>query len=103
MDIDSKELSKKNGKEDTSTYVAVDGKVYDISESRLWKNGTHMNRHEAGKDLSEDLKAAPHGAEVLEKFTLVGKLKKSDQDEVRPPIPEWLHNFLDFFVCGSGR
>ena len=53
-----------------------------------------MNRHEAGKDLSDDLNTAPHGTEVFNKFVQVGTLKKSDQDEARPPIPEWLHNFL---------
>ena len=94
MEINIKELSQNNGQDGTSTYIAVDGKVYDVSESRLWKSGIHMSRHEAGKDLSDDLKTAPHGIKVLNKFVQVGTLKKSDQDEARPPIPEWLHNFF---------
>jgi predicted heme/steroid binding protein len=38
------ELAKYNGKEGQPVYVAYDGKVYDVSESKLWKTGAHMMR-----------------------------------------------------------
>jgi predicted heme/steroid binding protein len=47
------------------------GKVYDVTGSRLWPEGRHARRHDAWQDLTGALAGAPHGAEVLERFTLV--------------------------------
>lgn len=69
------ELKKYNGKGDNPAYVAHDGKIYDVSKSRLWKRGLHMNRHLAGEDLTSMLEAAPHKEEVLERVPVVGELK----------------------------
>jgi predicted heme/steroid binding protein/uncharacterized membrane protein len=74
--IDSEELSKCNGKDGSPVYIAHRGKVYDVSESKLWKTGLHMKRHAAGKDLTTDIQAAPHGPEVLERYSQVGVLEK---------------------------
>ncbi len=93
-EINRKELAQNNGKEGKATHVAVKGKVYDVSDSKRWKNGLHMNRHEAGQDLSDNLKAAPHGEEVLEKFTHIGVVKP-DESKEKPPIPGWLFNLLE--------
>jgi predicted heme/steroid binding protein/uncharacterized membrane protein len=54
------------------TLVAVNGTVYDVSPSKRWAGGKHMNRHRAGSDLTDAIKAAPHGPEVLERFEVVG-------------------------------
>ena len=81
------DLAKNNGQDDAPTYVAVDGKVYDVSESKMWKKGKHMNRHNAGADLSTDIKAAPHGMEVFEKFTMVGSLAEEEDDDLDPKAP----------------
>ncbi len=43
--FDSKELSKFNGKEKRPAYVAYQGRVIDVSQSKLWKGGLHMTRH----------------------------------------------------------
>lgn len=94
MIVDPKVLAENNGKAGKPTYVAVNGEVYDISKSNLWEDGEHMNRHKAGKDLSNDLHAAPHGTEVLEKFTRVGTLEIMPGEQVRPPIPAWLDALL---------
>jgi predicted heme/steroid binding protein/uncharacterized membrane protein len=75
--------------------VAVDGYVYDVSASKLWKGGLHMKRHHAGRDLSGDIAAAPHGREVLEKVRRVGTLKKEAAGE--RPVPAWLAGLLDRF------
>lgn len=61
----TKELARYNGKQGNPVYVAVDGKVYDVSKSALWRDGTHMGQHVAGRDLTLELNAAPHGSEVL--------------------------------------
>jgi len=54
------------------TLVAVNGTVYDVSASKRWAGGKHMNRHRAGANLTDAIKAAPHGPEVLERFAVVG-------------------------------
>lgn len=60
-----------DGKEGRSAYIAYKGQIFDVTESKLWQNGIHMNRHLAGNDLTEELKQAPHGEEVLERFPQV--------------------------------
>lgn len=71
------ELGKYNGKNGMPIFVAYQGKVYDVSGSFLWKKGKHQVLHKAGLDLTENLKVAPHGAEMLEKFPVVGILEHS--------------------------
>ncbi len=70
------ELKKYDGNED-SNYVACDSKVYDVSSSFLWKNGKHQVTHQAGYDLTEALKEAPHGPDMLERYPIVGELVDS--------------------------
>ena len=69
------ELKKYDGSQGTS-YVAYRGKVYDVSGSFHWKKGAHQVSHKAGQDLAEALKQAPHGADLLKKFPVVGKLEE---------------------------
>jgi len=71
----SKELESFNGKKGMPGYTSYQGKVYDISQSSLWVDGEHMDNHLAGKDLTQEISAAPHGAEVFDRFTQVGTLK----------------------------
>lgn len=68
------ELAQYDGKDGRKAYFAYKGKVYDVTESRMWKQGTHMRRHNAGEDLTEALSAAPHAEEVLVRFPMVGEL-----------------------------
>ncbi len=56
-------------------YVAYAGKVYDVSPSFQWQKGVHQVSHHAGCDLTDVLKKAPHGADILEKFPVVGEFK----------------------------
>jgi len=69
-----KELEEINGKNGKPAYIAYQGKVYDISESNLWRDVEHMGMHQAGKDLTEELELAPHREEVFEKAKLIGEL-----------------------------
>jgi len=68
------ELRYYDGKEGRPAYVAFGGKVYDVSSSFLWKGGCHQVLHSAGEDLTEALRKAPHGVELLERFPVVGEL-----------------------------
>ncbi len=72
------ELSKCDGQNNGSAFVAYKGLVYDVSESFLWRGGEHQVLHRAGKDLTDDLKDAPHGPDMLEKFPVVGTLQKDE-------------------------
>jgi predicted heme/steroid binding protein len=77
-EFSSEELRRYNGKNGAPAYIAYEGKVYDVSGSFLWKDGNHEVLHNAGMDLTEVMKDAPHSANVLEKFPLVGTLSKSN-------------------------
>ncbi len=95
-EITSEELLFFNGKDGKPVYIAFQEKVYDVSKSPLWAKGLHMNRHPAGKDLTGDLSAAPHGTEVLERYPQVGVLKKRPLEELKH-LPSALQNFLRRF------
>jgi predicted heme/steroid binding protein len=71
----TKELEEYNGKNGKLAYIAYQGKVYDATDSDLWRDGEHMGLHEAGKDITEELELAPHREEVLERIKLVGTLE----------------------------
>lgn len=75
--LTNEDLKNSTSQDGNPNLVAVNGKVYDISTSQLWKNGHHMNRHVAGMDLSEAIRQAPHGLDRLDRVTLLGELKSS--------------------------
>jgi len=45
------QLKQFDGKAGKLIYVAIKGKVYDVSRSDLWIDGDHQNVHSAGEDL----------------------------------------------------
>jgi len=94
-EIDIQTLSEGTGKGGRPVLVAYEGKVYDLSMSKLWNTGLHMNRHHAGKDLTSDIHAAPHTPEVLQKFPQVGVLKETLNIERK--IPKALSKILNQF------
>jgi len=67
------QLSLRNGNDREEVWVAYNGKVYDVTQSRLWRNGRHY-QHWAGQDLTDQLINAPHTANVFDKFKPIGEL-----------------------------
>lgn len=63
----------RNGQDREEIWIAYKGIIYDVSNSRLWKNGTHYE-HWSGQDLTDELKDAPHTERVFEKLKIIGKL-----------------------------
>ena len=47
----------------------------DVSSSTRWTSGNHEGVHQAGQDLTEALKSAPHVRTVIERFPTVGRLE----------------------------
>jgi predicted heme/steroid binding protein len=67
------QLALRNGQDKPEIWVAFEGKIYDVTTSRLWRNGKHYE-HWAGQDLTDELKDAPHSRSVFEKFKVIGIL-----------------------------
>ena len=92
-EFDAAELAKFNGENGNPVYVVYKSNVYDITGSKLWRNGMHMKRHHAGRDLTVDIQGAPHEPDVLERYPQVGTLKKEVSEVAELKIPaalEWL-------------
>jgi predicted heme/steroid binding protein/uncharacterized membrane protein len=90
QEFDATELQKYDGNEGRPIYVAYKGKVYDVSNSKLWRNGLHMKRHHAGQDLTADIQGAPHEPDVLDRYPQIGTLRKEAEAQVVPPLLSWL-------------
>ena len=75
------ELAGFDGRDGRAAYVAVGGTIYDVTASPLWQGGDHQGAHQAGQDLTEALKGAPHVRAVVERFPVVGRLEEP------PPAP----------------
>lgn len=73
-DMASDELSQYDGKEGRPGYIAYKGIIYDVTSSKLWRDGGHLKKHSAGTDLTDILKTAPHGEEKVLKMPLIGRL-----------------------------
>ncbi len=84
-EFDLESLAEFNGMNGKPAYVACRGKVYDVSKSRLWKGGSHMKRHYAGEDLTDDIESAPHTIEMLAKVPQVGVMKQPEEKD--RPVP----------------
>lgn len=68
------QLALRNGQDREEIWVAYKSKIYDVSTSRLWRDGKHYE-HWAGQDLTSELEDAPHTDRVFQKFSIVGELK----------------------------
>ncbi len=67
------QLGLRNGQDRDEIWIAYQGLIYDVTESRMWRNGRHYE-HWAGQDLTPELPDAPHNEEVFRKFKVVGQL-----------------------------
>jgi predicted heme/steroid binding protein/uncharacterized membrane protein len=117
-EIDQEKLASCDGSEGRPTYISAGGRVIDVSASPLWKGGTHMARHHAGRDLTADIEAAPHGTEVLDRYPQVGVLRQGSAPAPnvpalvaallvrypmlrRHPHPAAVHFPIVFSLCAS--
>lgn len=69
------ELERFNGRDGNSAYVAVDGTIYDVTESSFWRSGNHFGL-QAGKDLTEQFYSChSNKLESMRGIKIVGILK----------------------------
>jgi predicted heme/steroid binding protein len=67
------QLSLRNGQDKPEVWIAYRGFVYEVTASRLWRQGKHYE-HWAGQDLTDELPDAPHTDEVFSRFKVIGTL-----------------------------
>ena len=68
------QLALRNGQDKPEIWIAFQGVIYDVTMSKMWRNGKHYEPW-AGQDLTEELSDAPHSKQVFEKFTAIGQLE----------------------------
>ncbi|MDZ4713957.1 MAG: cytochrome b5 domain-containing protein [Cytophagales bacterium] len=71
--ITGAQLALRNGQDKPEIWIAYQGNVYEVTASRLWRDGKHYE-HWAGQDLTDELKDAPHTEEVFARFKVIGVL-----------------------------
>ena len=81
------DLAMYDGKNGNKAYIAVDSVIYDVSNSKSWKNGEHKRGTKAGFDHSESIMKSPHGKSVIKKLKIVGKLIPTVKAAVAPMTP----------------
>lgn len=68
------QLALRNGQDKPEIWIAFQKIIYDVTDSRLWRNGRHYE-HWAGQDLTEELEQAPHTLKVFDRFKEIGRLE----------------------------
>lgn len=93
-ELTPEQLADFDGKDNRPAYVAYKGMIYDMTNSRLWKNGAHMVKHHAGTDLTPDLAKAPHTEDKVLAMPQVAMLVAEDRKPERP-----FHERLFYFFA----
>ena len=75
------ELANYDGQNGRRAYIAVNGTIYDVTDSSRWENGLHPPDHQAGQDLTEELAKAPHVRAVVERFPVIGRLEEDAPEQ----------------------
>ena len=82
-----------DGRDGRPAYIAYKGIVYEVTRGRLWKNGQHAMKHPAGADLTEMLKAAPHGEDKIFAMPQVGSLSETPETPKKPFVVKLFYFF----------
>lgn len=93
-DVTPEQLAQFDGKEGRPAYIGYKGMIYNVTGSRFWKNGAHMVKHLAGRDLTDALKGAPHAEDKVLAMQQIGILVTTDHKPERP-----FHERLFYFFA----
>jgi predicted heme/steroid binding protein len=99
QDLTAEELHSFDGKEGRPAFIAYRGKIYDVTNSKLWKEGSHARKHHAGRDLTDALKTAPHAEDKILSMPEVGKLIAEGQ-KIPRPLPERVFYIFAYLNLG---
>jgi predicted heme/steroid binding protein/uncharacterized membrane protein len=88
------ELRQFDGKDGRPAYIGYKGIVYDVTASRLWKNGLHVMKHGAGNDLTAFIQNAPHGEDKVLTLPRIAELQTGAAPAARP-----FHERLFYFFA----
>ena len=88
LELDLEDLALFDGSEKRKALVGIDGRIFEVTGRNLWRKGIHPGGHRAGTDLSDAFGEAPHGKEVFERVTPVGRLL-GKRLEGKRPSPGW--------------
>lgn len=78
LELTLEELAYYDGKDGKPAYIAVQGKIYDVTNSSFWRNGGH-NGYQAGQDLTDAIiNQSPHGLSNLENVPMIGTIISGD-------------------------
>jgi predicted heme/steroid binding protein len=83
-DLTVDELAGYDGQEGRPAYVGFEGKIYDVTNSRLWNRGAHVKRHKAGYDLTSMIAQAPHGSDKMVAMPVVGSILSEEKNGSTP-------------------
>jgi len=76
LSLTLEELATYDGSNGNPAYIAIDGVIYDVTNSKAWNEGKH-NGYVAGKDLTVEMRdVSPHGFSKLDGISIVGKIKE---------------------------
>lgn len=96
------ELSQYDGEDDNDAYIAVDGYVYDVTDSTQWMEGSHQGSVTAGQDLTEAMdNNERHGREMLERVPRIGILL-DENDSSDDDADDDADDYTDDTDTGSG-
>ncbi len=99
QDLTPEELHSFDGSEGKPAFVAYGGRIYDVTRSKLWKDGAHARKHLAGQDLTAALRTSPHGEDKVLAMPEVGKLLAAGQ-KIPKPLPERVFYTLAYINLG---
>lgn len=64
--LNATSLKQYDGKNGHKAYVALNGKVYDVSNLQEWKDGKHYAGMVAGTDVTPYISKSPHGVGIID-------------------------------------
>ncbi len=98
-DLSLDSLTRFDGKDGRPAYFAYRGEIFDATGSPLWKNGTHMGRHQAGCDLTNVLSQAPHEEDKVLALPKIGMLQATTESSAPTP-PQKLFYAMAYMNLG---